>query len=76
MIYLKKFLLDFAEKKELNLHGYTKDYIRDVERKMERKELVSVEDVLSELKEIVELKKEFSGDNWREVEKEVKKMIK
>lgn len=75
MIYLKKYILKLADEKELKLLGRTQDKIRDVERKMEREES-DLDSIVNDLKKIQELHEEFDKDDWREVEKEVEKMLK
>ncbi|KKQ05502.1 MAG: hypothetical protein US25_C0044G0003 [Candidatus Moranbacteria bacterium GW2011_GWE1_36_7] len=75
MIYLKKFFLEYAEKQELDLLDRTKDYIRDVEREMEKnREEIDPVTVIEKLHKIQELHKKLNDADWRIVEKEVVKM--
>ena len=74
MIYLKKFVLKLTDEKELKLHDYTKSSIRDIEREMEKNKDIEIDYVVKSLKKLDELS-DFSGSEWKKIEKEVEKML-
>lgn len=86
MIYLKKFLVEYVEKKaqesgeDLRFHYSIKDKIENVEdemkEKVKNKEKIDPKQVRDELRKIGDVRRMFDPKDWDIIEKEISKMVK